>query len=88
MAPDSETGSPVTPSMRYENIVSQYFRDDSPDLQSPMRWATREEIMEHLTEAGEAERGGPTVLLDGDREYTDSSEAHWMVIGSTGAGKS
>ena len=55
------------------------------------RWATKEEIMEHttrITREDDVKKSGIAVMYDDDSIYVNDSEAHNLVIGGTGSGKS
>ncbi len=54
------------------------------------RWATKEEIMEHttrITREDDVKKSGIAVMYDDDSIYVNDSEAHNLVIGGTGSGK-
>lgn len=55
------------------------------------RWTTKEELKKYLTKITKntkLEKSGIPMSHDKDEMYIDSSEAHTMVIGTTGSGKS
>ena len=54
------------------------------------RWATKEEIMEHttrITRKDEVKKSGITFMYDDESIYISNNEAHNLVIGGTGSGK-
>ena len=55
------------------------------------RWTTKDELEEYLTKVNKSTKleksGIPMMYDDKDTMYIDSSEAHTMVIGTTGSGK-
>ena len=55
------------------------------------RWTTKEELKKYLTKITKntkLEESGIPMLYDKDGMYIDSIDAHTMVIGTTGSGKS
>ena len=54
------------------------------------RWSTQEEMQKRLTKINKEskiERGGTPITGDNNNIYIDDREAHTLVIGSTGSGK-
>lgn len=52
------------------------------------RWSTASEILHRFRDSQNPEQGaGPVLFFENGRRYTDESEAHIEVIGSTGTGK-
>lgn len=54
------------------------------------RWATKDEILEHttrVTRESEVKKSGITFMYDDDSIYINNTDAHNLVIGCTGSGK-
>ena len=57
---------------------------------SHARWATKEEVVERLEKIDikkGIDKAGIPIAYDGDNLYIDTREAHNMIVGSTGSGK-